>query len=338
MAVQNGADYLERGMRTVLEQDFRDFEFVIVDDASTDRTAEMIHAARDSRVVYRRNERNIGQTASLNVALRLARGEYLARMDADDEWLPGKLSAQVRYLDSHQDAVVCGTSADWMDENGRITGRFRAPVEPKDVLFRLVSSTPLCHVSVLMRRTPVLAVGGYDEAYRYAADHKLWLDLARTHGASAIRNLPAVLTRYRVMSTSFGASTVLHQAGWEKTELICAAAREFCGLDVPPDDARAIYLRSHPGFGSEAERLVSHRRLTQIASAVHGRVPAKLRLELMLALVWSLIQAPATQPGRATSAVERFALAGGRALRRVRGAGLGRLKRMADRLLAGVGR
>jgi glycosyltransferase involved in cell wall biosynthesis len=335
MAVFNGEPYIRAALRSVLDQDFRDFELIVVDDGSSDRTAEIVRGAGDRRVIYHRNERNLGQTPSLNVGLRLARGEFVARLDADDEYLPGKLSAQVAFLDATPGAALCGTWAECIDEQGSPSGIFRAPTDEKDVLFRLVWTSPLCHVSVLMRREAVAEVGGYDEAYRYAADYRLWSELAmRGH---RLVNLPVQLMRYRVFAGSFGGASVLGDAGWESARIISENARRFCDLDVSLDDARAIHLRAHPGWGGEAERLTSYRVLRRIASAIYGRAPMRARWDLFAALVWTISQAPASGPrARPTSLSERLGVFLGRTLRHVSPARIASIKAAVSRLVRPV--
>jgi glycosyltransferase involved in cell wall biosynthesis len=337
MAAYNGEPYITAAVRSVLDQDFRDLELVVVDDGSTDRTAEIIRSFADARVVYQRNATNRGQTASLNAGLRLARGEYIARIDADDEYLPGKLTAQVRFLDAHPEIALCGTYADCIDEHGATTGTFRPPTDEQEVLFRLTWTSPVCHVSVLARRDALLAVGGYDESYRYAADHHLWSKLAAANYRLA--NVPLRLMRYRVFEGSFGGASVLADAGWESARIISENARTFCRLELPVDDARAIHLRSHPRWGGEQDRLVAHRRLSQVAGAIYGSVPARIRWDLFAALTWSATRAPTTAPpGKPESLAERAALVLGRIARRITPARMASIKNAVTRLMRPIPR
>jgi glycosyltransferase involved in cell wall biosynthesis len=336
MAAYNGEPYLAGAVRSVLNQDVRDIELIIVDDCSTDRTAELVQSFADPRVVYHRNDRNLGQTPSLNVGLRLSRGEYIARIDADDEFLPGKLRAQLDLMDAEPRIAVCGTWAECMDEQGTGTGLFRAPVSTRDLAFRLIWSSPVCHVSVLMRREPLLEVGGYDESFRYAADHRMWSDLA-SRGYRFV-NLPRPLVRYRVFAGSFGGASVLGDAGWESARIIRDNAERFCGLSLSLDDARAIHLRAQSAWAGEAERLAGYRRLTQIARAFYGVTPVKARLELLGGLVWSIAtMSDGAASARGSAPVERFGLGAGRLLRRMRPELLLRLKSNALRFVRSSG-
>jgi hypothetical protein len=269
--------------------------------------------------------------------LRLSRGEYIARIDADDEFLPGKLRAQLDFMAAEPRIAVCGTWAECMDEQGTETGLFRAPVSTRDIAFRLIWSSPVCHVSVLMRREPLLEVGGYDESFRYAADHRMWSELAmRGHGFA---NIPRALVRYRVFANSFGGASVLAKAGWESARIIRDNARWFSGLQISLDDARAIHLRAQSAWGGEAERLVAYRRLREIARSIHGVPPLAARLDMFGGLVWSIASTPETGPrGHGNTLIEQLGLFAGRSLRRLKPSRLARLKAHVLRLVRSAAR
>lgn len=333
MAVHNGAEYLDAAMRSVLTQDFTDFEFVVVDDASTDTTLQMVHAYGDARVLYHRNPTNIGQTASLNVALRLARGEYLARMDADDEYLPGKLRAQVAFLDREREVAVCGTWAECMDQAGRKTVDYRPPTKWDDIRQRLVWTSPICHVSVLMRREPVVAVGGYDESYRYSADFRLWSELvARGY---VLANLPEILMRYRVFESSFSGASLLGAAGDESARIIAQNALTFAGVPLEVEDARAIHLRAHPHWGGERDRLRAYRAQRQLAIASRGALRLRDETALAAAFAWSLACGPSGGEAAEPKGLrEQIGLAAGRALRHIEPQRLSDAKALIRKVLA----
>lgn len=319
MAVRNGADFLEAGLRSVLTQDFRDFEFVIIDDASTDATPAIIAQAGDPRIVYHRNETNIGQTASLNLGLRLARGAYIARMDADDAYLPGKLRAQVAFLDRHPGVAVCGTWAQCVDNHGVVTGVFEPPTAWDEIKARLLWTSPICHVSVLMRRDVILGVGGYDESYRYSADYHLWSEIVRR--GHRLANLPERLMSYRVSEASFSGASLLGAAGDESVRIILENARTLAQVEFSDAEARAIHLRAHPQWGGVAERLTAHRALRRLAAAAGARRGLGPSLARWSALAWSVARAPRPAAGESLpvcTLTERAALVAGSMLRRLR--------------------
>ena len=289
MAVYNGDRYVRQAIDSVLSQDFSDFELIIVDDASSDRTAAIIAAYRDRRIVNIRNETNVGQTRSLNIGLARARAELVARIDADDIYLPGKLARQHAFMKSRPDIVVCGTGAVKIDAAGAPFGTYVPPVRRDDVRYVLCQRVPVCHVSVMMRRAAILDVGGYDERYRYAADFALWSALARS-GATIV-NLPERLTQYREFPQSLGAVKKLGAAGDESAEIIEGNLAALAGITASTDDCRAIALLYFPQAGLSNDVLVrAYLNLTAAARSIYGRIPARIRIELAGVLSWSLMK------------------------------------------------
>lgn len=289
MAVYNGTRYLREAIDSVLSQDFQDFELVIVDDCSTDGTPEMIAGYGDARIVYLRNPRNAGQTASLNTALRAARAPYIARIDADDAYQPGKLRRQVEFLDANPDVAVCGTSAVKFDAEGHEFGLFLPPVRPDDIRFAIHYRVPVCHVSVMMRRDPVLACGGYDESYKYAADYALWSRLLAA--GHRIANVPEPLMKYREFRGSLGAVHKLGTAGDESARIIGANAETLARISLSSEEARDIALLFFPAAGLAPSAITrAYGNLRRLAQATYGRVPRRVALQLRAVLFWSFLK------------------------------------------------
>ena len=138
MAVYNGEDYIELAIDSVLSQSFTNYEFIIVDDCSTDTTPDIILSIQDRRIQYIRNRKNLGQTPSLNIGLQSAQGEYIARIDADDIYLPGKLQKQFNFMENNNNVAVCGTNGLKIDDNGEIIGTHSVPQKSKDILFHIL--------------------------------------------------------------------------------------------------------------------------------------------------------------------------------------------------------
>ena len=200
MPVYNAELFLEQAIESILKQTYRDFEFLILDDGSTDRSSRIIGSYKDPRIRIKKNEKNIGYTRTLNRGLRSARGEYIARLDADDASLEGRLEAQAAFLDSRARIAVVGTWAHTMDQQGRRTGLYRGRLEGySEYLFSLLErSTPLYHPSVMYRRKAVLSVGSYNPALEPAEDFDLWTRLALAgYGAHIIKK---PLCEYRIHS------------------------------------------------------------------------------------------------------------------------------------------
>lgn len=193
MPVYNGQEFLAEAMSSVLHQSFRDFELVVVDDCSTDSTPEIVRGFADGRVRYLRNSTNQGLTKSLNIAWSAARGEYLARMDADDVSLPERFLRQVEFLDSHPEVAVVGCAAEFF-------GSFESVVRPLTshdaIRCQMLVNCPMVHPTVMLRRAEFDRLDlRYDPKCAKAQDYDLW---SRAVHEVRFANLPEVLFRYRV--------------------------------------------------------------------------------------------------------------------------------------------
>lgn len=183
MAVHNGGRYLRTTIESVLAQTCRAFRFLIIDDASTDETRDIIRAYADPRIELLCLPRNVGQTAALNAGLRHASSPWVARLDADDYAAPERLAEQMRAVDEDPTLDCVGSFA-WLfqDDPHVVEGVLEKPIEDAAIKRQMWRVVPLIHGSLLMRRSAVLAVGGYDERYRYSADWDLyhrWLPRCR---------------------------------------------------------------------------------------------------------------------------------------------------------------
>ncbi|MEM4406818.1 MAG: glycosyltransferase [Candidatus Methanomethylicaceae archaeon] len=196
MSVHNGEVFLEQAIDSVLGQSFQEFEFVIVDDASTDRTWDICAecAVYDHRIILLRNSNNIGLTQSLNRAIEVSKGEYIARQDADDISVSSRLEKQVQFLGENPDVGVVGTWVAYVDEKGKITGYWRPPTSPEVIKWNLLFGTCVAHPSVIMRKQLILKER-YNPTYRYAQDYDLWLRLSKK---TKIANIPEILYMRRV--------------------------------------------------------------------------------------------------------------------------------------------
>ncbi|MDW8071801.1 MAG: glycosyltransferase [Anaerolineae bacterium] len=178
MAVYNGARYLREAVESILNQTFSDFEFIIVDDGSTDETPAILDGYHDSRIVRLRNAHNLGMARSLNRGLEVARGVYIARQDADDRSYPMRLERQVAFLDVHPEVGLLGTAYDVMDAQGCVVGRISPPIENATLQRMLVRHNCFGHGSVMMRRDRIEQAGHYEESFLAVGDYDLWLRLA----------------------------------------------------------------------------------------------------------------------------------------------------------------
>jgi glycosyltransferase involved in cell wall biosynthesis len=198
MSVYNGDRFLAQAIESVLSQTFTDFEFLILDDGSTDSSPRIIaeHAEKDSRIrpILRENR---GLIASLNELLHVARAPIVARMDADDISQPRRFSAQIAFLDDNPDHGVVGGWSEDIGEQGEPLVRDGEdhPLTHEGILEAIENGGQIiCHPAAMFRRDVVLSVGGYHAAFRHCEDLDLWLRLA---SVTKLANIPERLLRYR---------------------------------------------------------------------------------------------------------------------------------------------
>jgi glycosyltransferase involved in cell wall biosynthesis len=193
MPVHNGERYLKEAVESILCQTFSDFEFLILDDGSTDSGMKVVKNYSDSRIRLEVNETNLGIAATLNRGIRLARGRYIARMDCDDISLPDRLRKQFDFLEAHPDVGVCGSR---VRRIGAKRGFWKVKVRDEAIRSRLLFENAMAHPSVTIRKSVLIDHNlGYDPALRCAQDYAFWVDLARH---SRLANLEQVLVLYRV--------------------------------------------------------------------------------------------------------------------------------------------
>lgn len=205
MAVYNGEKYLREALDSILAQTFTDFEFIIVNDGSTDATSQIIEEFDDDRIRLIQNQLNIGLTLSLNRGLEVATGEYIARMDCDDISLPVRLAKQVAFMDANQQVGACGTWALEIDGSGKIIGKRETLVGRQ--LDNFYWRTSLIHSTSMFRFTPSCGPW-YDPALKFSQDYDLWLRISTER---KLNNLAEHLLLYRVHDESITAANSANQ-------------------------------------------------------------------------------------------------------------------------------
>ena len=199
MSVHNGMPFVRHAVDSILQQSFDRFEFIIVDDASSDETPEFLRSLRDSRVQVVSLAENIGLTAALNRGLGIAQGELIARQDADDYSDPRRLENQVASMQSHASCALVGTQARLIDQEGRSLGKKSFPLGHDGIRFAHLFDNAFAHSGVMFRSAAVKDFGGYDEDWSASQDYELW---SRLSNRFPVANLADRLVTIRVREGS----------------------------------------------------------------------------------------------------------------------------------------
>jgi len=197
MPVYNGEKYLRKAVDSILNQTFSDFEFLIINDGSSDDSVNIINSYSDPRIRLVHNEKNLKLVATLNKGFDLAQGEFLARMDCDDISLSQRLAKQVEVMDACPEVGVCGSWAKKINGNGEIIGNYRTPTGEKLAKF-IWRPSPVIHPTALIRNK-IFKQYRYDQEFMDAEDYELWLRVSRN---SRLYNLSDYLLLYRMHSSS----------------------------------------------------------------------------------------------------------------------------------------
>lgn len=275
MSVYNGSQYLQEAIDSILRQTFSDFEFIIIDDCSTDDTWQILkkYSSQDQRIVLIQNDVNLGLTKSLNKALGIAQGAYIARQDADDVSLPQRLEKLITLLDEQQEIALVSCNIELIDAQGNSIGKRQRSCDTNLVGWYLLFYNRLAgHSQVVFRRSSVLAVGGYSESYRYSQDYELWCRLARV---SKIAILPDVLLQQRVHDQQISVSKATAQE--ELTlEQIKQNIKQLSGKEISSEEASDLkgFWIGHwwPSCFPDSRRAgILHTNLIEISQAFVNR-------------------------------------------------------------------
>ena len=244
MAVHNGERFLEEAVRSVLTQSLTDLELLVIDDGSTDATPDMLAALAtgDPRVVVHRHA-NRGRPASLNRGVQLAAAPVIARLDADDVCLPGRLERQLAFLEQHEQVALVGGAVHLIDADGRCFEQSRYPLSDPDIRAAFAYTCPFVHSAVMFRRSAFEQAGGYRDL-NDAEDMDLWLRISERHELAGIPE-PVVAYRFHAGQVSVR-KCELQALGVVAARL--AARERAAGRADPLDGVERIdeeWLREH---------------------------------------------------------------------------------------------
>ncbi|NDW09800.1 glycosyltransferase family 2 protein [Dysgonomonas sp. 520] len=206
MPAYNAEKYLKEAIDSILNQTYKNFEFIIVDDGSTDKTSEIIESYTDNRIKLLKNDKNRGLIYSANIAIRVATGKYIARMDADDISLPERLEKQVLFLEKNNEVSILGTSYVRSDNNKQV----HHPENTELIKIYLLEGTTFAHPSVMIRRNNIVQYNlFFQDEYISAEDYALWTSFSMKNLNMA--NLQDVLVYYRIHNEQISVSKAFEQ-------------------------------------------------------------------------------------------------------------------------------
>lgn len=198
LPVYNASAFLKKAMDSIIDQTYTDWELIVINDGSTDNSEEIILSYTDKRIRYYNNEANLGLIASLNKAILLCSGEYIARMDADDISDPERFAKQINFLDKNTDYAMCGSFAQIIDDRENITGKIIHVTDNDYLKVNLLFSVPFVHPSMMIR-SEIFNEVLFDKEYIHAEDYDLWTRISRKH---KVANIPDFLIKYRWHETN----------------------------------------------------------------------------------------------------------------------------------------
>lgn len=221
-------EWIVQSIDSILRQTFTDFEFIIVNDnPSRPENTQLLNSMQDDRVKIIHNPTNIGLPASLNKALDVAQGKYVARMDADDISLPNRFAEQYDFLESHSEYGICGTYACFIDEYSKVGKKIRLGKTDNELKARLLFYSPFMHPSVMARKELIYRLK-YDESFKVAQDVELWL---RMSSETRFYNIPKILLYYRIHTQNYNSQkrnnllqNIHKELARKRFELFCPAS------------------------------------------------------------------------------------------------------------------
>ena len=226
LPVYNSERYISLAIESILNQSFTDFEFIIIDDCSSDTSWDICqkYAQQDNRIIAVRNKINLGLCETLNVGLMLARGRYIARQDNDDWSYPNRLSNQYNFMETHEDVGIVGGSMEITNENGDVIGKRAYQLTDTSIRNKIFRCAPFSHPLVMFRKSVLDIVGYYNIEHAPADDYELYFRIGKI---SKFANLNETLLKYRVIPTS------LTNSGTKKMELATIKVRNLYRNDAP---------------------------------------------------------------------------------------------------------
>lgn len=291
MPAYNAEKYIAEAIDSILGQTFEDFEFIILNDCSKDRTEEIILSYNDPRIVYVKNEENMGVARTLNRGLDLAKGEYIARMDADDISLPERFAKQVAFLEKNSDIAVLSTNLNCFNEDGILSPGWVVS-DPEQMKIDMLFSCGLAHPSVMMRANVIQNLGGYNPDFNGLEDYELWCRVLEHYN---ITTLPDILLQYRIHGNQVTKNpSPRHQELQQQLKI-----RQIQQLGMNPDNAEAFFLFCKGEKPNTAEKIAELDAFFTLADEANTKIQFyntdKLRATFCTVILSSAVAIPKTE-------------------------------------------
>jgi len=273
LPVYNGGEYLAEAIESVLNQSFEGFELIIIDDGSTDQSAEIIAEYKDSRIRFY-SQGNKGLSATLNRGILLAKGEFVARQDQDDICFPLRFEKQINWFHAYPEAGMVGTAAEIWQGNKKTERTLQHPKEDSLIRFGLLFDNHFVHSSVMIRKAVLGDVGGYAEdlSRQPPEDYELW---SRVMKAYDLGNLDDILMVYREVEGSMSRTGVNPFV----PNLIRISSENLAWASgIPVDAPELIALASlHRGVYEGVPRDVNIRQIIRVLKAAVSNIQSELK-------------------------------------------------------------
>jgi glycosyltransferase involved in cell wall biosynthesis len=233
----NAEKTIERAINSILAQTYSDFELVIINDGSEDDTHNLISKYTDRRIRYLPYKNNRGLISVLNESIEIAKGNFVARQDADDESVARRFEVQMRALSKNDEIGIIGSATILRNSNNEVVGSYSYPETPIASQWQTLFKTPLAHSTIIAKKQLIIDAGGYDKNYKYAEDYELW---TRAIGLGKIISLPEKLIYYSVE----GGVSEKRRSEQDKMHIRIATENisSYLGYPVKPEIVRALSL------------------------------------------------------------------------------------------------
>jgi glycosyltransferase involved in cell wall biosynthesis len=252
MPVYNGAEFLSETIDSILSQTFKDFEFLIINDGSTDDSEKIILSYNDPRIKYLKNDINLGIIDTLNRGLDQITSKYIIRMDADDLALPNRLQVQVEYMNNHPEIVLSGSGKINFSGKQNYKEKEVIPIVNEEILFfKSIFNTSIPHPSAILRNDVIQKYNiRYDKAYFGAEDKAMWLDMAKY---GKLGNISAPLIKYRAHDNQIS-YTKLEECRRSSVAKTLDVLRKY-GISLSDEEVKALGYICYPANSGDIQTL-----------------------------------------------------------------------------------